>query len=641
MEKGQETKYLKIILGAVIVLNLIIIAYRIGSPINYDESMNVMSVRDNAFFNYYNYNGGPMLMYLLFPAKYLLGIDAVSMRLVPIIFGILSAVMVYAITKRFLSSQNKNVAIYSLILLGTCGGMVLNSLSLHTDGSILMFFMLCSTYCFLRSEEKQINTKQNKEQNKKQNYWLALTGIFVALACLTKYSGVLILFAIMLYYIMIYVMMKKPLGIGVKNFMIVLLCFLAVFSIYPASTYIYNKEYYESVTAVSLKHSFSVGGNLLCKAGVGSCEVDFTHSIKPGIIHYAHGGLKSVLVTSPLLIILSMIAFLGFAGASYHNKKKEMDMHNRTLLFLFLCIIIYFGFMLLLVNPLLDNFRYLQFSTGFLAIVAGTFIAGLNYEQKKKILIFGICLFGVLTLLSINNSIIKFTSDNAGQIISNLGKANLSFYLPINLGPTFTPALFYSMWAVMMIIIVICATAGMTAYLAWQLFRNKNKSYDSQKTGAGLIILIILAAGTHLYIFSENGFNTTTPDLTQVKKQMIIELLNQNLPEPILVNDAPIGYALGAKYPYLDPTYEKTFINGRINITEGLGAGPNYLPKESAADNKFVKEKISRAKTIILFDETFTPETKKMVELVSQQCKTIKEYKTKGRIAGYWFECNK
>jgi len=106
----------------------------------------------------------------------LFGFD--NLRIVPLVFSILNAILVFMILSRYFSTAS---AFGGLLLLTVSVWHILASTMIGVDGCIVPFFFLLAAYSFFRYEEKSMRSK----------YWLVLSIFSASAGMLTKLDFVL------------------------------------------------------------------------------------------------------------------------------------------------------------------------------------------------------------------------------------------------------------------------------------------------------------------------------------------------------------------------------------------------------------------------------------------------------------------
>jgi len=140
-----------------------------------------------------------------------LGLSEFSMRIVEVIFGVLTVAIMYLLTKKLF---NEKVALISSLLLAVTPLHVIYSRFAYTD-VMLLFFMLVSVLFTEYSFDR-----------KSYRYPL-LAGLFAALAFLTKYSAIVVLLP---YHLIFFLRTgERDFGKWVKNIAVQIITFIMVF----------------------------------------------------------------------------------------------------------------------------------------------------------------------------------------------------------------------------------------------------------------------------------------------------------------------------------------------------------------------------------------------------------------------------
>jgi len=106
------------------------------------------------------------------------GIKTYVLRLVPLIFGLATILIVYIISKKH---YNKKAAYISIGLMALSFWHILASLQIDMDGSILSFIFALNILAYLNYTERS-----------KKKKWLITTGLLFGIALLTKISAIML-----------------------------------------------------------------------------------------------------------------------------------------------------------------------------------------------------------------------------------------------------------------------------------------------------------------------------------------------------------------------------------------------------------------------------------------------------------------
>src|SRR3989344_3201701 len=133
----------------------------------------------------YAWNHMPLAPFFFRLATLVFGVSTWSIRLAPLLFGLLSIFLTYKLAEKI---YDKRAAVFSALLLLFSFWHILASLQSDMDGSILPAFFLLSAYALLRLEE----TGSMK--------WKLLTAVLMGLTLLVKVPGLLLFPIFGIYY---------------------------------------------------------------------------------------------------------------------------------------------------------------------------------------------------------------------------------------------------------------------------------------------------------------------------------------------------------------------------------------------------------------------------------------------------------
>ncbi len=170
------------------------------------------------------------LIYRFF--TWFIGVNEVTMRLVPLIFSLINIALTYLLARKLFGEKT---ALYSIIIMAISFWHIIASFLIEHDGSILMFFWLLFFIMFVDFEKTQ-----------KYKY-LVWCGIILGLSLLTKLTGGLILISLGVYLLFKHKSIKSPLIICSRIFLIGIL----LFSIFPILSLIFYPSYFQTILAHS------------------------------------------------------------------------------------------------------------------------------------------------------------------------------------------------------------------------------------------------------------------------------------------------------------------------------------------------------------------------------------------------------
>ncbi|MEM4259850.1 MAG: glycosyltransferase family 39 protein [Candidatus Woesearchaeota archaeon] len=477
------------------------------------------------------------------------GLSTQSLKMVSVIFGILTILTVYFLAKEL---YDKKTAFISIILLGFSAWHILGSTSISFDGAFLTFYYVLTIFFFV----KYSNTKRN------QTLWLVLTGISFGLAMLTKLNAILLLPILIIYYFLnnYYILEYKDIEHknsfqnnfyhkfieAVKIFFIICLIALAIFSVFPISAYFTDWSYFQVVlshTSVFSNNSFEIVLLLIQL-------------------------MLSVFWAGPLFIGLYALSFLKF-------EKKDILLH--------LWIAVVFLFFILGVQ---ENFRpferYLLVILPALAILGGKVIKDSINDlklEKKHWSILGITLLLFTAIIFIfnllHNRILPFYPKSG--FISNALSFNWNFLVPLtgDQGPigmyiSFNSIMFAFIFAAIFVIFYII-TYIKNAYLSSKKTKKNNNIKNFSRMF--LILFLSISFSYNVFIAQEMIWNLTNVNIDKVSKETINYALEKDLEQPIIIfRNYALKYYLENKYQTIntaDFNYENnqtllSYINGTL-----------------------------------------------------------------------------
>ncbi len=319
----------------------------------------------------------PPLSMSLFFISNLFFDGAFAFRIIPIIFGTLSIILIYLVAEL---QYGKKAGIIAAIL-GAFGFYhILASVQLDQHGSIHFFFFLISIYSILRWE---------KEKGKE---WFVISAVSAGIAAMNVYSAIFLFAAIGLYMLV----MKKDITKSIILMIRFYLISLIIYSIFPILSLIFNKDI--------LMRTFLV-------AGLFQPTINFRYPV-------------FVLIwLGPLLLGLTLLSLKNFS-------KKDV--------IFWLWILV--GALPLIFTDLNTSIdRYLMLTIPAFIILSAKFLS--EVEVKKKQHIIGITSFLVfysfLMFLNLNN--VDYAPHILENYISNALSLKWNFFFPITgpSGPSF------------------------------------------------------------------------------------------------------------------------------------------------------------------------------------------------------------
>lgn len=183
-----ESKKIFFLFIIVLILSFFIRIYYINwETLTYGEAELLQASdeynKGNFIKNFYNFDTPPLIKYITAASISLLGFSEISMRIIPVIFGMLTVFMTFVFAKKF---YNEITALFASVLVSFSFVCIEFSRYALYD-SAMPFLFLLTAYFFLDNSKKS---------------WLIL-GIVVGFGMLTKYNFFFIIIAMFLFPLLI------------------------------------------------------------------------------------------------------------------------------------------------------------------------------------------------------------------------------------------------------------------------------------------------------------------------------------------------------------------------------------------------------------------------------------------------------
>ena len=319
----------------------------------------------------------PLGMALFTASAALLGKHTYSFRIIPLIFGLISIILIYLIAGMIYS---KKTAIYSAALYAAAFYPVLSSLQTDLHGSIQTALFLTAAYFFFKHEK----TEQKK--------WFYLSAAAAGLALLNVITG-LFIFVITGAYMLIQNKNIIKTGIEMAKYLAVS---AAVFSIFPIMSFMLNKDIFLRTL---------LGFSML------------SQNINPRIIVFL------LIWAGPLL--------LGLAALGMKKLRKQDSYFVVWLLLVLVSSIFTYS------NASVD--RYLMLAIAPLCLFSGKALGRTGFSAKHAITGAGIFLLFLALLEYLNFFRTQYIGHDLTSYIAMAKQLSWNFYFPITgpTGPTF------------------------------------------------------------------------------------------------------------------------------------------------------------------------------------------------------------
>lgn len=371
----------------VIITVLLSLLIKLGG-VNYhlydDEAIYASATVTAGSFGFNQIRYTPILMqWLQLFFTSVLGIKIWVLRLVPLIFGILTMLLAYQLTKEKFSLKAARI---TLLIMAFSFYPILASLQLDTEGSLLTFFYLLSVYSFLKLESGE-GVK-----------WKIICGVSLFFSLLAKHNAILI-FMVLSFYVLI--KEKASLNKTLKRLFTPFLIGLGGYVIFLVFAYLVNPK------------------NLFFMFRHGSQFFTGLHfsSIAPLILLFW---------ATPFLIGL---AFLAVYYCKYLEGQKSLIFYVWLgIMLLFYIFIIEWG----------DYSRYFSNLVPVMAILGGNLLSRFNFKPKNFIcggVFFFLFLFSFFWLNTLPQKLVpRFFGSYLKEILSF--NFNFLFSYTTSSGPT-------------------------------------------------------------------------------------------------------------------------------------------------------------------------------------------------------------
>ncbi|MCK4669656.1 MAG: glycosyltransferase family 39 protein [Nanoarchaeota archaeon] len=502
-------KYQKILL-VIILISIVLRLLLLNHTIAFDEYVQTRAVQVHSSAGFDKWTGiAPGTTWTRTFVTWFTGVNIPGIRLTSLIFGLFSIVLVYLLAKAL---YDKKTAIWAAGLLGFSAWHMLGSTSISFDGAFLTFYYILTIACYVKFDK----TSDNK--------WLYLTGIAFGLAMLTKYNAVLLIPILGLYALF----QKHKIIAIIKQFSILILISILIFSIFPILAYLTDFSYF----IVTLQHNrvfFGEGLNLALL-----------------LIQY----VLAFLWMGPLFIGLYLLKLIKF-------KRSEILMHLWIWIpFLFFTFIIQENF-----RPLE---RYFFVFLPAICILGASYISGFKFNRKHLalFLIVFILFTGFLFFINLRGGdFLPFYPKT--EFISAVKSLDWNIYMPFtgDQGPAGMYLLFsgiaYSF---------ILSAVFLLLHLIYS-FKNKKKIASTF-----FVLFFAIAFSYNIFMAQELIVNSTNPDINHLSKDVYDYANQMDLKQPLFYFR---NYA--ARY-YLEDKYSEIEIldfgieNDEARVAEVIGS---------------------------------------------------------------------
>ncbi len=475
-----------------------------------------------------------------------IGESFLALRIVPLFFSIISTLLTFFIAKEM---YGKKVAFWSTGIMAISFYHVLASLIPGIEGAILLTFNLFMLYFYILHEK----TKEEK--------YLYLLGVAIALSLLSKSNGVVMLWVLLAHYLYKTRSIKKI----IKKFTIPAIVSSLIFFSVNLFLFLINKPYFMKIYVY----------------GQGLIELN-TSLLSPLMLFFW---------ATPLLI--------GFVLLTFFSKKEESNQDLSILKVWFLIYFIFFGFLV----ARRDFSRYFMSIIPCMAIMGGILIERhkITLQSLKKYLPLLPISFAILFLLNLLP--IKYTSREVASYLNKLlaGKLSFAFYYTAPSGPNMS---------VSMLSLVLIFGLCYIFILACLFLK------DQERKKQLFSIFLILSLSLNLFLVTEYAFHPTQPS-NDLANQLAKEYIETNDPKGrILSNDEGMFYHIRPNYQ-LEEQFVYTGLLAELLEESFIEEGDLILLKEfpNIPEEQRVREVLGNADCKL--EESFIDKGKVMVTAYS------------------------
>lgn len=479
----------------------------------------------------------PLTTWVRIAFSWIWGINIWSLKLVSVIFGLISIIFIYLLAKEL---YNKKTAFWATVLVTFSAWHILGTTSISFNGAFLTFYYLLTIFCFV----KYLKTKLKM--------WLYLTGISFGLAMLTKLDAILIIPIIAIYFLI----KTRNIKQFFIDFLIIFGLSLMVFSIFPLLALLTDFSYFTVV----------IGHTAVFK--------NFSFNILLLLIQY----MLAFFWMGPLFIGFYLIKLFRF-------NKKDILMH--------LWIIIIFLFFTFGVK---ENFRPLE--RYFLVILPPLAILGGNQLSKLKInkknttiflLVFTIFLGFTFFLNLSHNEILQFYPKS--NFVNNVLKFKWDFLVPFT-GDQGPIGMYMAFSGIALSFIFSFLFLG--AYII-------TKAKKIKLATTLFLCFLAISFSYNVFMAQEMIFSATNVNINKISEDIINYSLKNNLKEPIYIfRNYALKYYLDSRYNNIrmldfKDEFKKSVIN---EINSGTVIIVDF---PSINKNSFLWKKINKCNLIKTF----------------------------------------
>ena len=561
-----------LIICFLLLLGVDLRALTLNNALSFDEFVQtraVIEANPQGLDKYTEMN--PLTTWTRIFATDILGVHVWSLRLVSLIFSLLTLLGTYLLAKEI---YDQKAALFAAAILALSSWHALVSTSISFDGAFLTFYTLLTIYCFMRYEHASLENAAQK------NIWLVLCGIAFGLTVLTKYTGVLIFPALLIYSFIAQGgpwSARKDVKEIIVPFLIIGAISLVVFSAFPIAVLFSGDLSYFSVT---IHHGDTYfGGRSI--------------SIILLAVQYALAALWA----GPLLIIGYLLSVIYVMRV--RKKRVNGAAKREELLFHIFIIIVLCFYTFIVQDPFRPAERYFTVLLPLLCVIIGNFLARVALTRKEWAMAAAGTFIMLIVDFALNvqpGALLPFYPKS--NFINALAEFHWNFFIPFtgDQGPV-------GLYVHVLVYIIAFAAAAICCAM-WLVRKNK----------MALSIFIAVSLALNVFVMTELALHVTSPDIGRVAEQAAQYIRQESLPGPY--------------YTFRDPALQYSLGQSATNI-------------DFDADPSATKAVLTRGGTLLLIDFPLLDHQGDLWNAFSETCTLKKQWSDKGHVIGYVFSCPK
>jgi 4-amino-4-deoxy-L-arabinose transferase-like glycosyltransferase len=478
-----------------VIIGLVLRLLTLNNAISFDEYVQVKAVLEA------NPAGldkltemNPLTTWTRLMFTHIFGVSVWVLRSVSLLFAVLTGIVLYLLGKEL---YDRKTALWAVALLSLSALHMLVSTSISFDGTFLTFYTLLTMYCYV---------KYSKTLDRN---WLIYCGLAFGLCVLTKYTGVLVFFAVMLYSLVL----NKSFTKTCYECFFIGICGLLVYSVFPLVAFVLSDPSY---FWISLQHGQNYfGGRMI--------------SLPLLLIQYA----LALIWIGPLLFFGYLLSFRKF-------KQSDWLLH-------FLVFVVFAFYTFVVQDPFRPVERYFTVFLPVLCLLTGKYFANLKLDRKQFAIMvsgFGLLLFFWYLVASLPMAVLAFYPKTA--FISAVLHFKWSFLMPFtgDQGPIglYVSFLVIALAFIFSLVCFICVLLG-----------KRNSA----------VILLSVGLSFSVFFMVEMALHPMSPDISAVTKETAAYV--SNLTSPYFVfRDYAIRYYLDKGTTQFDFDSNVTYVRSKL-----------------------------------------------------------------------------